>query len=119
MVVFFFVSVFRKDENEIDEDEDDNEQINKWKDSKEVQSNESSNKISLNDLKLTQFEVEDFQMKQSKRKKAKKLIKDIFINIFLLYVLFSVCYSIRDENAYSYASHLKSNFKEYKEVSFF
>ena len=65
---------------------------------------------------LTEIEIEELKIKQTKRKKSKRLTREIVFNIIFLYVLFVACYSNRDDNAFSYGTHLKSIFQEYNDV---
>ena len=125
MVAFFFVTVFRNDDdkNEMDDDGDDKSEINKWKGSNEAeQGYEKLNNYSIQESPtLTAAEIEELKIKQRKRKKSKQLTREIVLNIIFLYVLFVACYSNRDDNAFSYNINLKSIFKDYSDVilSFF
>ena len=121
MVAFFFVTVFRNDDdkNEMDDDGDDKEEIHKFKGApaEEEGSEKLNNNYSRQEMPtLTQIEIEELKIKQTKRKKSKKLTREIVLNIIFLYVLFVACYSNRDDNAFSYNTHLKSIFKEYNDV---
>lgn len=54
---------------------------------------------------------------QMKRTLSKKLLRDIFINMVFLYVLYSAFYSDRNENIYNYNKHIKSTFNQYQNVN--
>jgi hypothetical protein len=103
----------------MDEDGDDKEEINKWKGSKQADQGYETlnNNYSKSDSPtLTEIEIEELKIKQTKRKKSKKLTREIVFNIIFLYVLFVACYSNRDDNSFSYGTHLKSIFQEYNDV---
>ena len=55
---------------------------------------------------------------QIKRTKSKKLLKEIFVNLISLYVLYMACYSNRDENTYNYVQEIKTIFRGYEKVFF-
>jgi hypothetical protein len=103
----------------MDEDGDDKEEINKWKGSKQADQGYETlnNNYSKSDSPtLTEIEIKELKIKQTKRKKSKKLTREIVFNIIFLYVLFVACYSNRDDNSFSYGTHLKSIFQEYNDV---
>ena len=119
MLALFFVTLFRNDDdkNETDNDEDDRKELNKYtKRAEDEMENENPNFGRQGVSTLTQIEIEELKIKQSKRNKSKKLTREIFINIIFVFVLFVACYSNRDDNAFSYNTHIKALFQDYKLV---
>ena len=111
--------MFRNDDdkNETDNDEDENQELNKYtkRTEKEIE-NENFNFGRQIVSTLTQVEIEELKIKQTKRNKSRKLTREIFVNLIFVIVLFIACYTNRDDNAYSYNTHLKSIFEDYKQV---
>ena len=136
MFTFFFVTLFRSFDTKNDYDAaEDNNKLSQWNESFEVIKQLKlyiKNRVvgkkfflkKVSDLNkpfkqtsiYTICELEAAKKKQMKINQCQKILREILFTLMLLWALFMVTYSNRNQNTFSYQNHINNTFIGYQHV---